>query len=140
MILSDNSFGIIPVVRGSEYRFLLIKQSVGHWSFPKGHKEENETSKQTALRELSEETGILKVQDSNLPVIIENYSFTQDNQDYYKTIEYYIYFIDEQELKLQTKEVIDYKLVTYQETLEMDLFDALRNTISKAKKYLDQSS
>lgn len=38
---------------------LLIKHSAGgHWSFPKGHVEANETEQQTALREVMEETHI----------------------------------------------------------------------------------
>jgi len=44
--------------------FLLIQHSSnsnkveGHWDFPKGHVEENETELETASRELKEETGI----------------------------------------------------------------------------------
>ena len=30
----------------------------GHWDFPKGHMELNETKQQTAIREVEEETGI----------------------------------------------------------------------------------
>ena len=38
---------------------LLIKHVVGgHWSFPKGHMEAGETERETALREIKEETGI----------------------------------------------------------------------------------
>ena len=38
---------------------LLIKHtSGGHWSFPKGHVERGETERQTALREVKEETGL----------------------------------------------------------------------------------
>jgi len=44
--------------------FLLIQHPTvsnemeGHWDFPKGHIEENETELETAARELKEETGI----------------------------------------------------------------------------------
>ncbi|MCI8601485.1 MAG: NUDIX domain-containing protein [Oscillospiraceae bacterium] len=38
---------------------LLIKHTAGgHWSFPKGHVEQDETEEQTALREIKEETAI----------------------------------------------------------------------------------
>ena len=38
---------------------LLIKHVVGgHWSFPKGHVEAGESERQTALREVREETGL----------------------------------------------------------------------------------
>ena len=38
---------------------LMVKHvNGGHWSFPKGHVEQNETEAQTAKREIKEETGI----------------------------------------------------------------------------------
>lgn len=37
---------------------LLVKHNIGHWDFPKGHMENNETEEQTALREVKEETNI----------------------------------------------------------------------------------
>ena len=41
-------------------QILLIKHiNSGHWSFPKGHIENNETETETAVREIKEETGIL---------------------------------------------------------------------------------
>ena len=39
-------------------KVLLIKHNGGHISFPKGHVEEGETAKETAIRETFEETGI----------------------------------------------------------------------------------
>ena len=35
---------------------LLIRQVQGHWTFPKGHVENNETEEETAIREVKEET------------------------------------------------------------------------------------
>lgn len=36
---------------------LLVKHTSGHWGFPKGKKENNETEEETAIREVLEETG-----------------------------------------------------------------------------------
>ncbi len=38
--------------------FLLLHYQSGHWDFPKGHIEDNETKEEAALRELMEETGL----------------------------------------------------------------------------------
>jgi bis(5'-nucleosidyl)-tetraphosphatase len=42
--------------------YLVIKSAGGHWELPKGHAEPNETWRQTAVRELKEETGIHNIQ------------------------------------------------------------------------------
>ena len=48
------------VVRHARTRplFLLIRDSYGHWGFPKGHLEAGERSESAALREVQEETGL----------------------------------------------------------------------------------
>jgi len=43
---------------GAKRKFLLLHYAAGHWSLPKGHVEPDEDEKETALRELNEETGI----------------------------------------------------------------------------------
>lgn len=56
----DKSFGVIPVFKndGGEYFFCLVKHRAGHWGFPKGHPDVDESEEETAKRELLEETGI----------------------------------------------------------------------------------
>ena len=51
---------------------LLIKHNSGHWDFPKGHVEGEESEVETAIREVKEETGLdieavrlIAVQDRN---------------------------------------------------------------------------
>ena len=58
----------------SYVKFLLVKnKNCHHWSFPKGHIEIGETIKDTALREIEEETG-LKVKIQTNDVAINTYS------------------------------------------------------------------
>lgn len=53
------AFGIIPVRKTEQnLEVFIVKHKAGHWGFPKGHAEPNETPKQTAERELYEETGL----------------------------------------------------------------------------------
>ena len=53
------SCGAVVIGRGDgARRILLIQYYDGHWSFPKGRMEPGETERQTALREVREETGM----------------------------------------------------------------------------------
>ena len=57
--LVQRSCGVIPYRITSEgIRYLLILQTNGFWSLPKGHMEAFESEQETALRELGEETGL----------------------------------------------------------------------------------
>jgi len=62
----ERSFGVIPFrVRDGRREYLIVKHrkpgGSGHWGFPKGHAEPDETDQQTARRELAEETGLREV-------------------------------------------------------------------------------
>ena len=57
--MKEKSCGCIIFKKENEkIKFLVIKQVLGHYGFPKGHVEKNETEKETALREVKEETGL----------------------------------------------------------------------------------
>ena len=43
------------------HRFLLIRDSYGHWGFPKGHLEAAESPVEAAARETTEETGLTEL-------------------------------------------------------------------------------
>ncbi len=59
-MIEEKSCGAV-ILRKNEDRFdydvLLVKHTLGHWGFPKGHMEADETERETALREVKEETG-----------------------------------------------------------------------------------
>ncbi len=45
--------------------FLLVQDAKNRWTIPKGHVEEGETTKQTAVREIFEETGLKQIKILN---------------------------------------------------------------------------
>ncbi len=47
---------------GKDIEFLLIQDAKNRWTIPKGHIEEGEDSKQTAEREIGEETGLQQME------------------------------------------------------------------------------
>ena len=84
--------------------------SIGHWGFPKGHMENNETEHSTATREIFEETG-LHVNFIDGFRYVSNYSPRVNiNKDA-------VYFLAESKcgkVIIQKSEVANYKWLTYE--------------------------
>ncbi len=57
--------GVVYRRNGEDIEILMIQDPRGRWSIPKGHVEPGETLEQTAIREITEETGLkhLKIRD-----------------------------------------------------------------------------
>ena len=67
-------------------RFVLIKAN-GRWSFPKGAMEKGETEEVTALREISEETGLPLAQLKVVRVLPSvEYAFRWEGRLVFKTV------------------------------------------------------
>ncbi|WP_337101206.1 NUDIX hydrolase [Paenibacillus sp. YIM B09110] len=58
--MSNKLIGAAAVILDSDERVLLVKHSYGklNWDLPGGLAEKNESAQQTAMREVSEETGL----------------------------------------------------------------------------------
>jgi bis(5'-nucleosidyl)-tetraphosphatase len=60
-MMTEKSAGFILITddfEATDYSVLLLHYTSGHWDFPKGNIETNETELEAATRELQEETGI----------------------------------------------------------------------------------
>lgn len=72
-MMAEKSAGFILISDGfhsSHYSVLLLHYRSGHWDFPKGNIETNETEVQAATRELREETDITKFR------LVPNFRYT----------------------------------------------------------------
>jgi len=134
MNLKEKSCGVILVLRNdNEDKFLILQQTQGNWSFPKGHIDGDETPIECAIRELSEEAGITDVEFAELPSIEEYYVVDKAGQKYDKTVELFIAFAKNDKVIIQESEIINYKWVTYQEAINLFNFPQVLKT---AQKYL----
>jgi bis(5'-nucleosidyl)-tetraphosphatase len=68
-----SSFGVIPLFKTptGDFLFCVVHHASGHWGFPKGHPNQGESERETALRELNEETGIANCDILSDDVFIE---------------------------------------------------------------------
>jgi bis(5'-nucleosidyl)-tetraphosphatase len=105
----ERSYGIIPLrFQEGQWMVLLVQHQAGHWSFPKGHANPEESPQQAAERELFEETG-LTVQHYLSPVpLTEMYHFSFQKQLIHKSVDYYLALVEGQvviqELEIRTSE------------------------------------
>ncbi|MBT4495853.1 transcription antitermination factor NusB, partial [bacterium] len=53
--------GVVYRKEGDDYKFVMIYDAYDKWTFPKGHIEENEDQEKAAVREVSEEVGVKKL-------------------------------------------------------------------------------
>lgn len=132
-MIEDKSYGVITVFQN---KFLILKQARGHWGFAKGHIEKGETEKESALRELKEEAGIVECELIDLPPISEEYEFEQDSSTYHKVVQYFVGVTKDDRVTIQQEEITDYRWATYEEALETLTYDNSKEVLKKAKQYL----
>lgn len=103
-------------------KVLLVKHNAGHWDFPKGHVEENETEMETAIREVKEETNVdVEIQEKNRYVI--EYSHKED------TTKQVVFFIAKKingNIKAQESEISIVKWMSFEEALNTITYDNTR--------------
>ena len=139
---SDNKFprGVEVVgsviIEDGEGKILLIKSPKWHnkWVMPGGHIEPGEKIAESQIRETEEETGLkLKF------VSIIAYGELVDSKDFHRPA-HFIYFdvlckTDNKEIKLDGRELTEYKWVEPKEALKMDLGESYDKTIEEYLKY-----
>jgi len=136
----DFSVGIVPLYRDSRgvIHACLVLHASGHWAFPKGHQNEGESEKGTALRELTEETGIkdIKLDDKTFN---EYYTFEKDGVKYDKTIKYFFGFVSEMSSSIPEEfkhEIADVVWLPYEKALERSTFHETQKTLRDIVSYV----
>ena len=111
-MLNEASFGIIPLqnIDGVCHVLLIKHRSGNHWSFPKGHANDNESPLEAAQRELHEETGLSVAVLLDTASLIETYTVQRKEGPTDKTVTYFPAFVVGN-LSLQSEELLDYKWV-----------------------------
>jgi len=118
----ERSYGIIPLRRaGKKWETLLVKHGKGHWAFPKGHPELNETPQETASRELKEETSLTVKQFIPVEPLKEFYVFKHEGVLVEKRVAYYLAEV-EGEVEIQEQEIDDFRWVSLEDAAKLATF------------------
>jgi bis(5'-nucleosidyl)-tetraphosphatase len=131
----QQSFGVIPIRdKDSHCQVLLVLHQKGHWGFPKGKPEQKETPKETAIRELKEETGldVIKFLGSSFQ---ENYYFEEDELAINKQVVYFPALV-EGEVVLQEEEVSEASWMGISQAEETMTFLEGKKMLQEVKEWL----
>ena len=130
----EKSCGVVTyILINNEIHYLLVRQTNGFLSFPKGHVEGNETEEETALRECLEETGLnVNIKKGFREVI--NYQIPEI--DVNKDVVLFAGEIDNLDYHRQEKEIDDIQVYKYQEAYNLLEFDNWKSVLKKANEFL----
>jgi 8-oxo-dGTP pyrophosphatase MutT (NUDIX family) len=134
----EKSCGIIPIyIENNEIKVVLIKQNNGVIGFPKGHVENNETEKETALRECFEETNL---EVSIIDGFKEEISYYMSEYDSYKAVVFFIGLIKCFKTKVQESELSEIFLTTFEDAYNQISFEDTKLLLKKAQNFLIKNS
>ncbi len=133
-MITETSCGAL-VVRNmeNELNILLIKNRGGnYWGFPKGHNENGETLEETALREISEETGLeIELKEG----FKGNTSYRKENGNT-KNVTYFIAEPLSKDINIQEEEIADYIWLPYRKCMEKLTYERDKDILKQAEKYI----
>ena len=134
-MIYEKSCGAIVYTNVNGERLYLVEQMLdGHWGFPKRHVEENETEKETALREIKEEVGLDVIIDSGFRNV-ETYS---PKDGCIKDVVYFVAYSKSMDTTLQTEEVRETKWVKIKEATDLIEFKSMQEIITRADAYISK--
>ena len=132
----EKSCGAVIFTREqNETKFLLIQhKGSGHWSFPKGHVEGNETEHETATREIKEETSLNVDFIGDFRVCV-TYS---PKANVTKDVIYFLAKAKSTIFSLQETEIKTAKWVLADRAINFVTYENDKNILKKAIEYLEK--
>ncbi len=135
-MIEETSAGIVLFRKeDSKILFLLLHYPSGHWDFIKGKMEKGESTRETAIRETKEETGITDI------TFLENfeewikYDFQYQGELVHKKV---VFFLAETKTKeiIISNEHLDYTWMDYNTSMEKTTFDNAKTVLTRAQTLL----
>ncbi|MCW4031189.1 MAG: NUDIX domain-containing protein [Candidatus Bathyarchaeota archaeon] len=134
-MFSEKSCGAVVFLKKQEVNYLLLLYGAGHWDFVKGNVEPNESEKETVIRELREETGIIDAQfiDGFREKI--EYFYRRQGATVHKEVIFYLINTPSEKVKL-SYEHVDYTWLNYEHAMEKLTFKNAKDILQKAHNLL----
>ncbi|MFO7990696.1 MAG: NUDIX domain-containing protein [Thermoplasmata archaeon] len=137
-MMEERSAGVLLYREDGKREYLLLHYPAGHWDFPKGHVENGESETETALRELTEETGVnedeVELEDGFKEEI--DYFYHKGRELSHKKVIFFLGRTCKGKINI-SREHQGFTWLPYDEALINLTFMNAKNLLKKAKKYLN---
>lgn len=136
MIFEKSCGAVVIRKKDNKIETLVIQMLGGHWSFPKGHVENNETEIETALREIKEETNLDVVVDTRFREIT-TYS---PKPGVLKDVIYFVAISKNGDFTIQETELKSAKWMDIHKALEQVTYEDDKKILKKAIRYIESNN
>jgi bis(5'-nucleosidyl)-tetraphosphatase len=138
-MIEETSAGIV-IFRKEESKklFLLLHYPSGHWDFVKGKMEKGESTRQTAVRETQEETGITDITFVKKFEEWIEYNFKYQGELVQKKVVFFLAETKTKEIKI-SHEHSGYTWMDYNSSMEKTTFDNAKTVLTKAHQLLSNT-
>ena len=141
-MMTEKSAGFILITDDFEtddYCVLLLHYTSGHWDFPKGNIETNETELEAATRELQEETGIETIRVIPNFRCVLNYKYTRKTMLISKQVTLFLASTGVRKVKI-SHEHIGYSWVKKSDATTQLTYENAKSALKQAINFLEKPS
>ena len=126
---------VVFTVIDSSIKYVIVESKEGYFGFPKGHVEKNETEKETALREIREETGL------NIDIIDgfkteDLHTFTLNGETRMKHVVYFLAQYSNQSPSAQISELNSINIIDFDSAISIFQFESSKRILSEANEFI----
>jgi len=133
---TEKSCGAVVFTReNGNIQYVIIQSKEGFFGFPKGHTEGTETERETALREIKEETGlnVRFIDDFRAEV---THTLKRGNETRLKQVVYFLAEFSKQFITVQKDELSGIYLMDFETAMASFHFENSKEVLLKAHKFL----
>ncbi|MEM4245003.1 MAG: NUDIX domain-containing protein [Candidatus Nanoarchaeia archaeon] len=132
----ERSCGAVVFKKNHDIRYLLLNNR-GKWAFPKGLKEKEESDKETAMREVKEETGLKDLKLIDGFVYDSKFFYKWEGELVNKHATFFLFQAFDDDVKLSFEHE-GYRWVSIDEALNLLKIKDYKDMIVKAHKFLQK--
>lgn len=135
----ETSAGAVVFRKDKEIKYLLLQYGAGHWDFPKGAIEKGEEEKETAKREIKEETGIAEISFAEGFKEKIKYFYRREGRLISKEVVFYLCETKEEKVKI-SHEHIGYEWLNFEDAFAKVTFKNSKEILKKANEFLSSKT